>query len=160
MEIKIIELEEKYDKEIEKVIRDTLIEFGGNREGLAWADPMLGELSKVYVTEGNKYWIALNEKGEAIAGTGIGNLEGADGVCELQKMYCKKEYRGTGVAHKLIKIALEYAIKYYDRCYLETLSNMIAAHKFYEKYGFKRMDKPLIETEHYACDVWYIKELK
>ena len=37
---------------------------------------------------------------------------------------------------------------------------MVAANKFYKKSGFKKLDKPLIETEHYACDVWYIKNLK
>lgn len=49
--------------------------------------------------------------------------------------------------------------KYYDKCYLETLSNMVAAQKFYEKYGFIKIDKPVVKTEHFACDVRYIKEL-
>lgn len=74
-------------------------------------------------------------------------------------MYCFKEARGTGISHKLIEIALEYAKKYYKKCYLETLSNMVAAQKFYEKYGFTRIDKPVIDTGHYACDVLYIKDL-
>ena len=52
-------------------------------------------------------------------------------------MYCLPEARGTGISHKLMDLALEYAKKYYSRCYLETLENMIAAQKFYEKYGFK-----------------------
>lgn len=30
---------------------------------------------------------------------------------------------------------------------------MVAVNKFYAKYGFKSLDKPYIETEHYACDV-------
>ena len=74
-------------------------------------------------------------------------------------MYCVQEIRGTGIAKKLMNIALEYAKKYYDTCYIETLSNMIAANKFYQKYGFKKLDEPLIKTEHYACDVWYMKKL-
>ena len=71
-----------------------------------------------------------------------------------------KEARGTGIAHKLIEIALEYAKKYYKVCYLETLENMIAAQKFYEKHGFIRIYKPLVKTEHFACDVRYEKILK
>lgn len=74
-------------------------------------------------------------------------------------MYCLPEARGCGVAHRLMKIALKYAKLYYKRCYLETLDNMIAAQKFYEKYGFERVDKPLLETPHFCCDVRYIKEL-
>ena len=44
-------------------------------------------------------------------------------------------------------------------CYLETLPNMIAAQRFYEKYGFVRIDEPLGDTGHFECDVRYIKEL-
>ena len=36
---------------------------------------------------------------------------------------------------------------------------MVAAQKFYEKYGFVRIDEPLIRTEHFDCDVRYIKDL-
>ena len=74
-------------------------------------------------------------------------------------MYCIREVRGNGISHKLIETALDYAKKYYSKCYLETLDNMIAAQKFYEKYGFKRIKKPIIKTEHYACDVRYLKNL-
>lgn len=153
------EIEEKDNKEVENVIRTCLIEFGANHEGTAWADPNLGRFSEIYNTTGNKYWVAEDENGKICGGVGIGNLEGTDGICELQKMYCLPEARGTGISHKLIEIALEYAKKYYKKCYLETLENMVAAQKFYEKYGFERIYEPVVQTEHFACDVRYIKEL-
>jgi len=159
MEYKIRGIESKDNKAVENVIRTCLIEFEANHEGTAWADPDLGRFSEIYNKEGRKYWVAENEEGIVIGGVGIGELQGVEGVCELQKMYCLPETRGTGVAHKLIKLALEYAKKYYKRCYLETLSNMIAANKFYKKYGFIQLEKPLVQTEHNACDVWYIKDL-
>lgn len=159
MKYKIREIEAKDNQVVEKVIRDCLIEFGGNHEGLAWSDPDLGRFSEVYNREGRKYWVVENEEGRIVGGAGIGELAGAEGVCELQKMYCLQEARGTGIAHELMKLALEYAKKWYKKCYIETLSNMIAANKFYLKYGFQKLDKPYIQTEHYACDVWYIKEL-
>lgn len=159
MNYKIREIEEKYNKEIENVIRTCLIEFGANHEGTAWTDPNLGKFSEIYNTEGNKYWVAIDEENNVVGGVGIGKLDGIEGVCELQKMYCLPKARGTGVSHQLINIALEYAKKYYNRCYLETLENMIAAQKFYEKYGFERIYKPLVKTGHFACDVRYVKEL-
>ena len=61
--------------------------------------------------------------------------------------------------HELMQLALKYARMYYKQCYIETLHNMEAANKFYKKYGFVQLDKPLLQTEHYGCDVWYIKEL-
>ena len=91
---------------------------------------------------------------------GIGELDNSNEICELQKMYCLPEARGTGVAHELMKIALEYAKKYYKICYLETLDNMIAAQKFYEKHGFTRIKEPLVKTEHFACDIRYKKNLR
>ncbi|MBR3833828.1 MAG: GNAT family N-acetyltransferase [Lachnospiraceae bacterium] len=159
MDYLIRAIEARDNKQVENVIRTCLIEFGGNHEGTAWADPDLGRFSEIYNTEGNCYWVAEDEAGNVVAGVGIGQLEGLADVCELQKMYCLPEARGTGVAHRLMKIALKYAKLYYKRCYLETLDNMIAAQKFYEKYGFERVDKPLLETAHFCCDVRYIKEL-
>lgn len=101
----------------------------------------------------------LIEFGANKPGCGIGPLTGVENVCELQKMYSLSEVRGRGIANELLKISLDFAKKYYEECYLETFSNMVAANKFYKKHGFIQLDKPLIETEHYACDVWYIKRL-
>ena len=142
MEYKIREIKEKDNKQVENVIRTCLIEFGGNHEGLAWSDPDLGRFSEVYNKKGYKYWVVENEEGKVVGGCGIGKLEGTDEVCELQKMYCLKNARGTGAAHELMKLALDFAKKYYKKSYIETLSNMVAANKFYKKYGFKKLDKP------------------
>ena len=160
MEYRIREIEEKDNKQVENVIRTCLIEFGANHEGTAWTDENLGRFSEIYNTDGNKYWVVIDENDKVVGGVGIGKLQGIDDVCELQKMYCLAEIRGTGVAHKLMDIALNYAKNYYSRCYLETLENMVAAQKFYEKYGFERIYEPLVKTEHFACEVRYIKVLE
>lgn len=159
MKYKIREIESKDNKQIENIIRNCLIEFGANHEGTAWDDPNLGRFSEIYNSDGNKYWVVEDEEGRILGGVGIGKLEGIDNICELQKMYLLFEARGLGISHKLIGIALEYAKRYYLKCYLETLSSMIAAQKFYEKCGFIRIDEPIVKTEHFACDVRYIKEL-
>jgi len=157
MQYKIREIEPKDNKVVENIIRTCLIEFGANHKGTAWADQNLGRFSEIYNKKGQKYWVVEKEQGIVVGGVGIGKL--TEDVCELQKMYCLPEVRGTGVAHKLMEKALEYAKTYYRRCYIETLSNMIAANKFYKKYGFASLERPLIQTEHNACDVWYVKEL-
>ena len=159
MTYNIREIQQKDNKQVENVIRTCLIEFGANHDGTAWADPDLCRFSEIYNTEGNKYWVIEDENGIILGGVGIGNLEGTDKVCELQKMYCLPQIRGTGLSHKLMDIALNYAKQYYKKCYLETLPNMIGAQKFYEKYGFIRIYEPVIKTDHFACDVLYIKDL-
>lgn len=153
----IREIEEKDNARVEHIIRTCLIEFGGNRGGTAWCDPNLGCFSKVYSVEASKYWVVEDDTGNVVGGAGIGPL--TDTVCELQKMYCLPEARGTGIAHVLMKECLEYAKKYYEKCYIETFDNMVAANKFYQKYGFQRLEKPYLETEHFSCDVWYLKDM-
>ena len=159
MDMTIREIEPRYNAAVEALIRGCLIEFGAAHEGTAWADPDLGRFSEIYNTEGNRYWVAVDETDRVVAGVGIGALPGVDGVCELQKMYALPEARGTGISHRLMDTALDYARQYYARCYLETLDNMVAAQRFYEKYGFTRVYEPLTETGHFNCDVRYIREL-
>lgn len=144
---------------VEKLIRGCLVEFGADHEGTAWADPDLGRFSEVYSAPGSRYWVAADETGRVLAGAGIGPMPGLDGVCELQKMYSVPAVRGTGLSHKLMETALSFARQHYRACYLETLENMIAAQRFYEKYDFRRIRDALGETGHFACDVRYLKEL-
>lgn len=150
-------IEKKDNAAVEAVIRACLMEFGANHEGTAWADPDLGRFSEIYNSPGNRYWVAEDETGKIVGGTGIGRL--TDQVCELQKMYSLPESRGTGLAHELMRLALEYARIFYKECYLETLDNMLAAQRFYEKHGFRRTGKAPVQTAHFACQVKYIKEL-
>lgn len=160
MRYTVRKIEKKDDREIERIIRDCLTEFGANREGTAWTDPDLGRFSEIYNTAGSRYYVAEDETGRLVGGAGVGGLDDAKGVCELQKMYCLPEVRGAGVARELMNAVLKYAAEYYDACYLETLENMTAAQKFYEKCGFTRIDGPLGKTAHFACDVRYKKILK
>lgn len=159
MKYTIREIEKRDDKAVEGVIRACLIEFGANHAGTAWADPDLCRFSEIYNTDGNKYWVVEDENGKILGGVGIGALDGTDNVCELQKMYCLPQIRGTGLANQLMETALSYAKKYYKRCYLETLENMTRAQRFYEKYGFLRTYDKIVTTEHFACDVRMIRDL-
>lgn len=143
---------------IEVIIRECLIEFGGNREGLAWQDDSLSALSAFYAGEDREYWVAI-EDGRLIGGCGIAPFAESKKVCELQKMYVVAGARGNGAAGKLLAIALEFAALHYEECYLETLQTMEAANRFYRKNGFRELDAPLAGSEHFACDAWYIRSL-
>ena len=143
---------------IEKIIRDCLIEFGGDHEGTAWADPDLGRFSEVYSNPRSAYFVAVSYDGAVLGGAGIGPME-QEGLCELQKMYLSPAYRGKGIAQALLNAALSFATDYYTACYLETLPSMVGAQRFYEKNGFARTDSPIGNTGHFECDVRYIKKL-
>ena len=156
MDYRIRKIEQKDDPVIEKIIRDCLIEYGGNHAGTAWADPDLGRFSFIYASDGTSYWVAEDETGTVVGGVGIGRMEGVPGMCELQKMYCVPAVRGTGVAHTLLLTALAFAKERYTSCYLETLDNMHEAQRFYEKHCFSRTEKQFGETGHFACNSKYL----
>lgn len=152
-------LEPRDNERMAGIIRASLIEFGGNRSGLAWEDASLHDLHAYYREPGRGYWVALDDKGEVAGGCGIAEFAGSADVCELQKMYLRPSARGTGAARLLLAEALGFARGRYRQCYLETLTSMKAAERFYEKNGFAPLREPLAGSEHYACDAWYIRDL-
>ena len=154
--MKIRLIEPKDNLTVANIIRTCLTEYGGDhRSDTAWGDPGLEHFSDVYAPEGMAYWVAESDDGTVIAGVGIGPI-GTDNDCELQKMYCLPDFRGTGIAGELLETALAFARKYYNRCYLETMENMLRAMKFYEKHGFSRTEETLGATGHNGCPVHYI----
>ena len=156
----IREIKPEDNAELERVIRSCLIEIGQNHDGTIWTDPMLGKLSEEYSGDGIRYWVVENDSGDIAGGVGIGKIDGNDAVCELQKLYCLPELRGTGAAQALIDTALRFAEQKYAKCYIETFDNTIAAQKLYERNGFARTDVRYGATGHYACNILYIKELR
>ena len=153
-------LVEKDNLIIAEIIRECLTEYDcAGRMDTAWGDPYLDRFSEVYIHENNAYWVAEDDEGKIVAGVGIGPLAGAEDTCELQKMYCKKEYRGLGIAQELLNTALEFAEKHYKICYLETRDNMERAKSFYEKNGFVHTEETIGCTGHGGCDYHYIKAL-
>lgn len=156
--MEIRRIERKDNSAMEKIVRECLIEFGGNREGLAWVDASLHDLYHYYRQEGRAYWV-VEHNGEIVGGCGIAAFADSKEICELQKMYLSHSARGTGISSELLRTALEFAGLHYGQCYLETLETMHAAGRFYQKHGFRRLEAPLAGSEHYACDAWYVKEL-
>jgi putative acetyltransferase len=75
-------------------------------------------------------------------------------------MYFLKEARGKGIGHQMILKCLAKATEFgYDKCYLETLPEMLNAQKLYKKVGFEYLTEALGGTGHTSCPVWMIKQL-
>ncbi|MFW9880994.1 MAG: GNAT family N-acetyltransferase [Candidatus Thorarchaeota archaeon] len=69
------------------------------------------------------------------------------GVAEFETVEIHENYRGKGIGTELIKKSVDYTKEYFvkknvkPRClYLLTRSNNLAAHKIYEKAGFKKIN--------------------
>lgn len=150
----------KVDNEaIKIIIQESLASHGLAIPGSAYFDPQLGELYEHYtLQEQGKYWV-VEQEGRVVGGCGIGMFNKQEKICELQKLYLIPEVQGRGISKQLMDTALDYAAKYYQSCYLETMAELATACRLYEKYGFTKLNQPLEGSEHSAMDRWYLKEL-
>lgn len=91
------------------------------------------------------FWTALDETGGVCGSIALLNI-GADaegqGQGALRKMFVRADCRGTGLAQALLAALLFWCPGAgIGRLYLGTTERFLAAHRFYEKQGFARIDK-------------------
>ncbi|MBP3950953.1 GNAT family N-acetyltransferase [Bacillus suaedae] len=158
--MRIREIEEKDNKTMEQIIKRSLESFDLDIPGTAYFDPQLSCLSEFYHQQSNaNYWVAVNEQDIVVGGVGIAPFGEMAGICELQKLYITPEVQGIGLSKELMRVALDYAKRYYTHCYLETLTKLEVANHLYGKLGFQKLDRALDGSEHNAMDAWYLKKL-
>jgi putative acetyltransferase len=158
--IRIREIKKSDNQQIAEVIRQVFISDNYPKSGTAFADPQLDCMFETYNQPKSCYFV-VEKDGKILGGCGINQLENSDeNICELQKMYFLSEIRGKGIGYSMIQECLNKAIEFgYEKCYLETLSEMLPAQKLYRKVGFDYLEKSLGNTGHTNCPVWMIKEL-
>jgi putative acetyltransferase len=149
------------NKSLSVILRKVLVEMKIPQKGSAYEDPELSNMYEAYQFPRSKYFV-VEENKKILGGAGISPLkEGDINICELQKMYFHKTIRGRGIGQKLIEICLDFALESgYEKCYIETMPNMVNAQKLYLKKGFQYINAPLGNTGHSACPVWMIKKIK
>ena len=143
------------------VIREVMPEFGATGPGTAMEDPELDDLVSTFRRPGHAFLVARRGD-EVLGGGGIAPLAGGSPeVCELQKLYLRRETRGLGLGRDLLSRCLSAAGELgYRRVYLETIEEMVQARRLYESFGFSRLDQPLGDTGHFRCGAWYLLELE
>lgn len=142
------------------LIRSVLEEHNVPKVGTAYADPELDCMYETYNVANSVYYV-VEENGEIIGGAGISKLEQSEErVCELQKMYFYNRARGRGIGEQMIRKCLKRAKEFgFAYCYLETMTDMLAAQKLYKKLGFQYLCSPLGNTGHSSCPVWMLLDL-
>lgn len=142
------------------IIRQVMTEFGAVGCGYSINDPEVDDMFSAYDSARAAFYVV--EKNGAVLGcAGYAQLSGADDkTCELRKMYFLPEARGTGLGSQMMNLCLQEARNDgFTRCYLETVDDMSAARKAYEKHGFKYLDGPMGATGHSSCGIWMLLEL-
>lgn len=156
----IREIQPEDNQQIASVIRQVFIDDNYPKVGTAFADSQLDYMFENYNKPKSIYFV-IEENGKILGGGGIAKLDNSDeNICELQKMYFLQEARGKGIGLKIIEKCLQKAKEFgYEKCYLETLPEMLVAQKLYKKMGFDYICSPLGGTGHTSCPVWMIKSI-
>lgn len=158
--MKVQEITATNDTEMAKILRTDLEDLHLNLPGTAYYDPFVDHLSQWYDKTANaKYYVAVSDDHHVMGGCGVGPIAPEDGIAELQKLYVSPNYRRQGVAKALIPECFEFAKQHYGYLYLETFHQMTAANNLYRSLGFDQLTKPLPQSEHGACDTWYLYDL-
>jgi putative acetyltransferase len=158
--IQIREIQKQDNAQIAAVIREVFISDNYPKTGTAFADAQLDFMFEAYDNPRAAYFV-VEENGKIIGGGGVSQLENStENICELQKMYFLQEARGKGIGLQMIEKCLDKATEFgYEKCYLETLPEMLAAQSLYKKVGFEYLCEPLGNTGHTTCPVWMLKNL-
>ena len=149
-------IQEKDNRQLAVVIRNTLAEFGANKPGTVFFDNTTDNLYQVFNDRLGSVYYVVTKDDKILGGGGIYPTDGlpAD-TCELVKMYLLPEARGQGLGKLLIEKCLQFAKGGgYKNVYLETMPELKNALKVYEKLGFRYMDKPMGNSGHFGCDLW------
>jgi putative acetyltransferase len=158
--MKIRPIQKTDNPQIAEVIRSVFIIDDYPKIGTAFADVQLDFMFETY-SKPNSIYFVIEDNDKIIGGGGIAPLEnGDDTFCELQKMYFLHEARGKGLGKEIIEMCLQKAKEFgFEKCYLETLPNMLQAQKLYSKLGFEYINSSLGNTGHSSCPVFMLKNL-
>ncbi|UJF17368.1 GNAT family N-acetyltransferase [Vibrio sp. SS-MA-C1-2] len=160
MNSRIIEIVAEHDQDICDVIKKVGIEFGAIGEGFGPSDQEVLNMSQHYKPENRSRYFILFINGRIVGGGGVASFNQSETICELKKLFLLPEARGLGFGRKISELAINAAQDFgYQRCYLDTLSNMERAIALYESIGFSLLTEPLSGTLHNGCDVAMIKDL-
>ncbi|WP_236686481.1 MarR family winged helix-turn-helix transcriptional regulator [Chromobacterium subtsugae] len=136
------------------LIRRVSAEYGLG-DGCSFLDPQLDALFPVYNRLDSRYLVVVAPDGRLLGGGGIAPLAGgAQGVCELQKMYFDPALRGRGLGRRLLRLLLAKARALgYRQCYLETTAALAEATALYRAEGFALLDERWGDTGHGGCEI-------
>lgn len=153
-------IEKKDNYPLAELIRKVFREFKIDKPGTVYTDPTTDHLFELFETKGSCYWVA-QEEDVILGGCGIYPSPGLpEGCCELVKFYLSEESRGKGIGKRLMTKSIISAKEAgYKQMYLESFPELEKAVTLYEAEGFKRLQSPMGNTGHFACNLWMIKEL-
>jgi N-acetylglutamate synthase-like GNAT family acetyltransferase len=137
---------------IDLIVKIQREEYGVNIT--AEEQPDLARIEEYYQVENGNFWVA-RYRGKVIGTVAL--LDIGRGIGALRKMFVAAQYRGKqyGVSKALLEVLLQWAREHqFHEIVLGTTAKFLAAHRFYQKNGFNRIEKsslpsafPLLEVD-------------
>lgn len=133
---------DQFASKYQQAILDLIVKIQRKEFGLeitAEDQPDLCNIEEFYQKGKGNFWVALCDK--EVVGT-ISLLDIGNGQAALRKMFVDKAYRGKQyqIAVNLLDTLLKWArLNQIKEIYLGTTPKFLAAHRFYEKNGFKEI---------------------
>ena len=117
--------------EVREVVLGVLLEHGFEYDRLKDAD--LKDINSYYLSKDGAFFVGIDD-GRVVGTAGVRKLE--ENMCEIRRIYLKKEYRGKGNGEKLFLAALNFAEKNCAGALLKTDPALKKALNMYLKHGF------------------------
>lgn len=119
---------------IRSIVSETLAEFGFDLESTG-IDADLDDIQRSYQRAGGSFRVLVDDQDTVVGCGGIYPLDGR--TAELRKMYFRPTVRGLGFGRQLlIDLIAAAKARGFERVELETASNLTAAIRLYESFGF------------------------
>lgn len=108
--------------------------------------------AEFYYNNSYNFWYAINSAGKIIGCIGLKKMD--DDNAEIKKFFVHKQFRGKGVAKKLMHTLIKSALKHhFKNLFLGTVETLLAAQKFYKKYGFSQIKEHCLPREFSKCPI-------
>lgn len=108
--------------------------------------PDLLDITKAYLNNDGNFWLAI-DSGQVVGTLALMKIDNEWSV--LKKFFVRSDYRSRKVGLSLYDRLLEFArLKGYRHIILDTPSVAIRSHKFYERSGFRLVDKSELKVRY------------
>jgi ribosomal protein S18 acetylase RimI-like enzyme len=124
---------------LKKMLLDYQAEFNNDKCFTSFAEE-INDIQNLYAKKGNVKLIALDDASGEIMGC-IAMQEFAPGITEMKRLYVVPQYRGEKIGKQLVEALIRVATENgYERIWLDTMLEMTAAQKLYERLGFHMIE--------------------
>ncbi|MBL8152127.1 MAG: GNAT family N-acetyltransferase [Blastocatellia bacterium] len=140
-------------EKVKKLVFSVLGEYG-LRPDPEGTDADLADIEASYIKPGGIFDLMEDDAGDVVGTVGL--FQKGNSVCELRKMYLVGNVRGKGLGKKMLNHAITRARELgFEKIELETASVLKEAISLYTSYGFKKIERHLVDRcdQAYALDI-------